>query len=160
MKEAIIVIVGIVIFYIVAKFLIKKLSKILIFLLAVLAIFGGLYFLNIWPFDKSLNIDHLQATYCSDVESNKCECIVQPIINDLERKHGKEVLDSINQDKIKISIEIAKSFKNILPEIKTCLAQKKAEDELNDFIVESFSIDIKEEDFENLKNKLNSLIGE
>jgi hypothetical protein len=133
--------------------------SIILFILAIIALLLILYFNNVFPFDKVYNLDHLQKTYCEpDRSSNKCLCIVEPIIKDIESKYSKEELSELNEDKVQVSLEIARSFKDNKSEIMDCLKQKGAEAELKEFIAELFKVEVDTDEIMKLKEQLESLM--
>ena len=152
-----VIVVGVILVFLLLRFLVKKISAILVFVLALISLLSILYFANIWPFDKTMNIEHLESTYCKDKADVKCKCIVEPLLEDLKTRHTKEELNKINGDKIKSALAIAKSFGRNKENIQNCLIRNEAEDQLKDFMIEVFHVDIDPEEIEDFIEKFDEL---
>ena len=127
-------------------------------MLAVICVLFGMYSLGIGPFKTSLNIYELEERFCTNETSNKCECIVKPMIADYEARIPQEKREAINSDKIKALLEVTKSFKNTLQEAKYCLSERQVESEMNEFVAEVFEFDISDFNIDQIKNDIDSLI--
>jgi len=153
-----IVIGGIVILFLILKYVLKKVTALIIVGLAIISLGSGMYILNIGPFKQSINVYELYNQFCDEENDNKCECIVNPMVVDFETRISEEKREAINNDKIKSFMEVSKSFKNILPKAKNCLLQRGAESEMTDFISEVFEIDMSTFTVDQIKNDLDSLM--
>lgn len=128
-------------------------------MLAVICVLFGMYSLGIGPFKTSLNIYELEERFCNDLTSNKCECIIKPMIADYEYRIAENKRNEINSDKIKSLFEVSKSFKNILPQAKKCLVEKNAEHEMSDFVSDVFEFDISNFSIDQIKNDIDLLMA-
>lgn len=157
MMNIIAIVIGVILVFLILRFLIKKISAMLVFVLALISLLCILYFANIWPFDKTMNIVHLESAYCQDKADVKCKCIVEPLLEDLKTRYTKEELIKINGDKIKSALAIAKSFNRNKENIQNCLMKNEAEDQLKDFMIEVFHVDIDPEEIEDFIEKFDEL---
>lgn len=106
-----------------------------------LAIFG-LYYFKIGPFVKNVtHISVLKERYCNDKSPEICECIVQPLAKDIEKRFTKAEIDSLKNDRINAAYIFQKSLGEIKDEAKICLKSKGKEELWSQFIKETLHID-------------------
>lgn len=132
------IIVAIIIIVKVVKFV----AKIIGFLLIALVLFlfitegGNLNFINEYSNLEKIfqgkSLEALQNNFCSDTESIKCDCIVKPVIADLNDRLFQEdsITIDVNSDawmeEIKISLVRKKR------EIRRCLVKRKGKELVKD----------------------------
>jgi hypothetical protein len=114
------------------------LFKVLGFLLFIGIIGAALYHYEIGPFKNLKSVNLLEEKYCQNPEPNsfKCECIVEIIDRDLNKRYSSEELKQLENDKWKMGISMVRSFEANKTEIESCLKEHNAEHELDEFISE------------------------
>jgi hypothetical protein len=137
---AIAVIIGILLI----KFVTKVFFKVLIFL-AVAGVICYLIFFytggNKNSGEKTFMLYSLQEKYCTGkMDSVKCECIINPLLNDLRGKYKSEEIAEISKDPIKTADVLVKLLSENRTDIKACLKGKNAEHAWNEFIVDVKSL--------------------
>lgn len=143
----------------------KFLLKVIGFFLFIGVIGLALYHYEIGPFKNLRSVNLLEEKYCQDPEPNsfKCECIVEIIDRDLNKRYTNEELRELENDKWKMGISMVKSFEANKEEIKECLKKNNAEHELDEFVQEVLVInkekgeDVLEKVKRFFKNRLDSL---
>ena len=143
--KAAVIIIAVILIFLILRYIVSKLFKILLFLLIVAGVIFGLYFADIGPFKANINMDYVETKFCKDelASSNKCKCIVTPVMEDLRQRFPPEELEKINADKLEAAFVMIKSMDAQDAMIKECLAKENAEDELNEFMYQAFGIDQK-----------------
>jgi hypothetical protein len=131
---AIAVIIGILLI----KFVAKIFFKVLIFL-AVAGIICYLIFFytggNRNSGEKTFMLYSLQEKYCAGkLDTVKCECIINPLLNDLNKKYKSEEIAEISKDPAKTVEVLVKLLSENRTDIKACLKEKNAEHDWNEFI--------------------------
>ncbi|MBO6517653.1 MAG: hypothetical protein JJ975_13995 [Bacteroidia bacterium] len=130
-----------------AGLIIRFASQILVKLLGwLLLIAGGVYLcyqLELGPFKQNpISIQTWEDRYCLDAEEQvKCNCIVNPIKNDLESRFTAEELSEMESNRMELSYAIKQSYSKVKPQIESCLESENAEDEFEDFIRDLLPVD-------------------
>ena len=114
------------------------LIKIIGFLLFVGVIGAALYHFEVGPFKNLRSVNLLEESFCENPapDSYKCECIVEIIDRDLNKRYTTEGLRELENDKWKMGISVVKSFEANKDEIRACLKENNAEHEMDEFIKE------------------------
>ncbi|MEA2042842.1 MAG: hypothetical protein U9N85_09855 [Bacteroidota bacterium] len=75
-------------------------------------------------------LEDLSNLYCntdmSETDIIKCECIVQPLLQDMKSRFSNEELNNLRERRIKYAAEIAKSYKNQKENIKAKLKKENS----------------------------------
>ena len=118
-----------------------------------------LYHYEVGPFKDLRSVNLLEEKYCSDPEPNsfKCECIVEIIDRDLNKRYTAEELRALENDKWKMGISMLKSFEANKDEIKACLKEHDAEHELDEFVEEVMVLN--KEKTKNAWDKIKDFLG-
>ncbi len=130
------------IFSVIIIFWVLKLVTKLIFKLFFLALilFGG-YFL-VQYFQKSNIIDDVTDLYCIDSnnQSNsiKCDCFVEPIVNDLQSRFSELELSKIKSNPMKAANEFRQSYQNMRLDINKCFKKNGESENMLDEIMQDF----------------------
>lgn len=87
-----------------------------------------LYFGGIVPFEeKNIAMQQILSSYCEkgDEESLwKCNCILQPVNDELQTRFSAQELKALEQDRIKYIYVLRKSFVHRKEAIQNCLENK------------------------------------
>jgi len=140
-NDLIILIVGIVVAFLILRFITKVLSKLLAFLIVV----GGVvYLLFFWKGtgivklgNENFIVNELKTKYCDapkEGKNVKCDCIIKPIYDDIHSQYSDQQLMELKENKIKSIRIVYQSIKAHKDEIKDCLKEQKAEGEWDSFI--------------------------
>jgi hypothetical protein len=124
------IIIAIAVGFALIKFATGLIFKVLGFLALLFAAILFLYQMEIWPFEKNLaTIKILELRYCDGNEEDKikCDCIVQPLKLDINKRFNREELEALNANRIKTAYILKKSLDAKELEIKACLASKGKE---------------------------------
>ena len=72
------------------------------------------------------SIDELQAKHCAPGKETKtvCQCIITPIVDDLNRRFSDGYLEKIKSDNNKITEEVLRSYERKKTDIEDCIKQK------------------------------------
>jgi flagellar motor component MotA len=129
-----IVIIGFIIIKWAGSFFIKLLG----FLLFVGLIAAALYYFEVGPFKNMRSVNLMEERFCKNPAPNsfKCECIVELIDEDLNKRYSAEELKELEKDTWKMGIVVIKSFNAQKSQIKACLKEHDAEHELDEFVKE------------------------
>jgi len=141
------------VFYLLFRFARKVFYKVLMFALIIALAIFGLYYFKIGPFEKNVtHIAVLKDKYCRGQNPEICECIVQPLAKDIEKRFSNAEIDSLKQDRINSAYIFQKSLGKIKDDAKVCLKSKGKEELWSQFIKETLHID------NALTDKLESLL--
>lgn len=129
----------------VIKFIAKNFIKILVVALVLSALLFYL-FLVVGSDENDLNfvdvlteysLDDLQAIYCkrgvSYADSIKCQCIIRHINDDLHSRFSEREIEELKKKRLKLAMEIVKSFNNKKNIIKEDLKRNNALHLLDEF---------------------------
>ena len=146
----------------VLRYIVKRLFKILFFLLLVAGVVIALYLGDIGPFNKVVNLDYIETKFCEGElkTSNKCVCIVEPIASDMRKRFSGDELAELNADKFNAAYTLLMSFDKKKTDIKQCLAASQAEAELGEFFTSTFGVNVGNVSVESLMKVLEKLYGE
>lgn len=113
------------------KFLLKLVGWVLIIGLGMYA----LYHFGIGPFKQNpISIQTWESKYCENPEEVvTCDCIVNPIKNDLESRFTSKELAAIESDRAQMLYVVQRSFGAVKPQIQRCLGNANADKALEDF---------------------------
>jgi len=75
-------------------------------------------------------------------EELKCNCIVQPVYNDILSRLSESEIDKMKTNKLKLMTELMKSFNNSKLQIETCLKENNSLELLEEFKKELNSSEI------------------
>jgi hypothetical protein len=154
--EIIILVLGIIIFFSIFRFILKTIIRIILLIIFFLIV---AYFLLYWNGgileigDSGPVIEDLYHEYCHD-EGNevRCECIVKPVRAYFFTTYSKTERESISKNKLKSVGVLLKGLERNKHEIKQCLREHGALDEWDNFMS-----DIKELE---ISNKINNSLEE
>lgn len=97
-------------------------------ILILLALIGTLYYFHIWPFRQNVaSVEFQENKYCEQEDPEKtaiCNCIVQPLRADIDRRFNKAEQDSMLTDRLKGAYVLEKSLQVIKPSAQACLKEK------------------------------------
>ena len=127
---------GIILSFIIIKFIAKNIIKFIG--ITVLVVAFGFYLWYVFGDSQNGNIAKIvsfspaaiHTAYCEDMKTHsdslKCECIVEPIYEDLKQRLSADELKSMKNDKIKFITEVRESINNKKQEIKNKLKDRQA----------------------------------
>lgn len=137
-QNIIILIVAVIIGILLIRFVAKVLFKVIIFLALVAAICYLIFFYKGGiknSGDKKNVLYELQDRYCKEkFDTIKCDCIINPLINDLTVRYKPDEIMVISKDPGKSAEIIVKLLNENKTEIKECLKEKNATYVWEDFI--------------------------
>ncbi len=142
-----IIILGVVIVLavIVIKFVTKFLAKLIAFLIVAGLIFYALFYWDggiLSLGNEDFMLYELRQKYCIEEEDKtKCDCLIQPLIDDVESKYSPEEIQRFRRNKIKSINIITSSIRSKRVEIRQCFKENKSDKSL-------------EENLEEIKNKM------
>jgi alpha-N-acetylglucosamine transferase len=157
---------------VIAILILRFATSILLKILGFLAIAGLVIFLmfhfGVGPFKQNpISIQTMEEKYCGQaLQKNKCDCIVQNIVDDLHERWSNEELAESENNRTRMAYMVKKSFEAKKQDIVSCLAKRGAEAELKEFTKDLFPIqndflnkigDIKDNVTEKTKGLLDSL---
>lgn len=138
--------IGIII--VVAIILIRFIAQIFFRFIGVLLLLGvAAYFLFFWNGglldvgNKDFILYELEAKYCKEANSVKCDCIIQPIKKDIESRYSSSQIAEIQKDKLKSFKILYESVNRKKTEIQRCLGDKKSSNVWGDFMKEIIGFD-------------------
>ena len=107
---------------IIASFFVIKLVTKILFRLIILLLIITTSLVVYQKFSNTNIIDDIKQLYCEGEKLNliKCNCFVNPIINDLNTRFNEEELEILKTKKLKANTEFLKSYKIKENEIKNC----------------------------------------
>ncbi len=138
---------GTIILFVVAAIIIRFAARFLFKILGWLLLLGGvaflLYHFGVGPFAHNpIAVSTWEEMYCENPkEQVKCNCIVNPIKNDLEGRFTADELRELEQNRMELTYAMQQSFKKVKPQIMSCLAKEDAEGELTEFMKDLIPID-------------------
>lgn len=145
----IVIILMIIAAFIVLRFVVKIIAKIIAFLVILVLIGYLLFFWNGGLLDlgnKDFMLNELEQKYCVEQKDEvKCDCIVKPLINDIEDKYTAEEITQMQERKLKSLRVIVQSLKENKTEIQQCLKERNAEGVWKDFLQDLKNTDVKNE---------------
>lgn len=117
-------------------------------ILLVVAIIFGLYYFNIWPFNKNVaDLDYLKEKYCSeqarkDPESAAiCDCIVKKAEADIKKRFTADEMEAAKNDKLKMAYILQKSIEKQKERSKICLEDANQPQAMRKFTTDLASLD-------------------
>lgn len=130
LENILILVALIVLAIIIIRFLTKILVKLVVFAVIAALILYVLFYWNGGLINIGQNnfiLYDLEERYCGEnIDTVKCDCIIQPLIEDIESKYTSEELDEIKKDRGK-SVEILmNSIRENQESIKECLQENKS----------------------------------
>ncbi|HLP74555.1 MAG TPA: hypothetical protein VK155_16730 [Bacteroidales bacterium] len=132
------------------KFIAKALFRLLIFLLIIGAVVYFIFFNKSKEEDRFI-LQKLQQKYCIEkYDSVKCQCIIDPLITDLNSKYTTEEVRNLSRDPVKTAEAMIKLLNDNNKEIRSCLKSRNALHAWDDFLGDIKSMQIGE--------KLNAVI--
>tara|TARA_Y100001954_G_C15743165_1_gene569608 strand:- start:135 stop:596 length:462 start_codon:yes stop_codon:yes gene_type:complete len=107
---------------IIASFFVIKLVTKILFRLIILLLIITTCLVVYQKFSNTNIIDDIKQLYCEGekLDPIKCNCFVNPIINDLNTRFNEEELEVLKTKKLKANTEFLKSYKIKEDEIKNC----------------------------------------
>lgn len=140
MSSSVALIVVLIVAFLVLRFTKKILSRAFGVLIIGGVILGYLYKESIGPFkDNVADISMLERRYCGESgDSDICDCILQPVRNDMASRFSSLELDSLQVDKLQAVYVLQKSLRATKVAAMSCLADKGASEKytlfLQDFV--------------------------
>lgn len=115
-------------------------------------IIGFMYKNSYGPFKQNIaDLEHLQQKYCGpDGDTDICDCILNPAIDDIANRFTKIERDSLKYQKIKAAYVLQKSLRVTKEASLICLASKGATEKYKVFL----------QDFVPIENKYLDKVGE
>lgn len=117
-------------------------------LLLVAGIIFGLYYFNIWPFNKNVaDLDFLKEKYCSESalanpeNAAICDCIVKKAEADIKKRFTEKQLDSIKKDKLKMAYVLQKSMEKLKTRSQICLEDRQQPQAMKKFTTDLATLD-------------------
>lgn len=157
--NVIVIIAAIIIGFIVLKFITKVIVKLISvavvagFIIFVLFYWGGGGVLNTG--NTGFMLDELEQKYCHEqVSEIKCNCIIEPISNDVRSRFNKQEIAELQQNKMKSMRVLLMSALRNKAQIQKCLRDNNALDEWDKFMK-----DLKGLDVENQMNDMFKKLG-
>jgi hypothetical protein len=141
----IIIVIGLVVIFLIIKFITKLIIKLIAFVVVAILL---AYFLLYWRSDqntekKNFVLYDLQTKYCIEKHDTvKCDCIINPLISDIQSKYKPEEINASAENPLKSVEIIVKSLEDNKEKIKTCLKDKNATHAWDDFIKDLKSLDL------------------
>ncbi len=162
-------IVVVVIAFLLIRFATSMLYKLFGVLVVVGLIAYAMFYFGLGPFKSNpVSITSLEEKYCgSELQVNKCECIVKKVVGDLRSRWSEEELAEMADKRTTMAYLVKKSFDVKKDEIMLCLVKRGAEGEMEEFRQDLIPIEndvleelneLKENVTEKTKNLLDSLI--
>lgn len=136
--QLILLILGLLLAFTIVRRIISTAFKLVIWAI----ILGAVYFLvtgrsvveefspDMKKFFANKTINQLMADNCNTADEDKtikCRCLVQPVYQDMVERLGKEGVIGLENSKIRMEGEMAKSLYNQTDDIKQCFKQVKDE---------------------------------
>ena len=128
--------------FIVLKF-VKNIAKLILLTIVIIGLGAYLYFgTNLFTekrqeLAQKFTIENVKEQYCSgNISQNdkiKCECILVPLFDDLNKRFSREELAELEKNKTKLITEIFKSFHFKKNEINNLLEEKNSVAVLEEF---------------------------
>lgn len=122
--QIILIIAAIIISFMVIRLATKMLFRLIILLIVIVGCYLGYNALT-----EQYIVERVYSLYCDEtnIDQVKCECFVQPIIKDLEARHGgPDFLEELSKTIGKPDIEFFKSLTNQETEIQACFEKNGA----------------------------------
>lgn len=140
MSNTIMLIAGIVVLFLLIRFVTKIIVKIVgaVFVLGFLVYVlfywnGGMLDLG----NKDFMLKELQQKYCHVPEGKiKCDCIIEPLMDDIYARHSAQEIEKLQNSKAKSLLEISRSMARQRKEIMQCLHEKNATNQWDEFLKE------------------------
>lgn len=132
--------IGAIVVLILAIVLIVFASRIIVklagFLFAVLAVLGVMYYFSWGPFEEeAIDVWHLDSKYClEEVDHDICECIIEPIHDDIHGRFSAEELAALKEDKVKSLYVFKKSLDASKERSMQCLSERQAQAKYKEFL--------------------------
>lgn len=139
-----IIILGVVIVLavIIIRFVTKILAKIVAFLIMTAVILYALFYWDggiIALGNEDFMLYELEKKYCEEKKDTvKCECLVRPLIDDIESRYSAEEIQKFRKNKIKSINIITGSFTENYESIRQCFKENKSEDSFRENLKEFF----------------------
>ncbi len=116
-------------------------------ILIVAAVIYGLYFYQIWPFNKNVaNMEYLQNKYCQNTEPQAqaiCNCVLQKVQKDWDNRFTKEERDALANDRLKGAYALQRSMQIIKVDAQDCLKKRGQEPAWRQFTTDLATLDNK-----------------
>ena len=136
------IVLAIIALFLVFKFA-KNIAKLVLLAIVIISLGGYLYFgTNLFTekrqeLAQKFTIENVKEQYCtgniSDNDRIKCECILVPLFDDLNKRFSESELAELEKNKPKLITEIFKSFHFKKDEINRLLENKDAVSVLEEF---------------------------
>lgn len=138
LENIIILAVLILLAFVVIRFLTKILAKLIAFAIVAALIIYVLFYWNgglINIGKDTFIIYDLEEKYCEEkMDTVKCNCIIQPLKEDIESKYTAEELDEIKNDRSESLEILMNSIRENQESIKECLQENKSGNAWNEFL--------------------------
>jgi hypothetical protein len=116
-------------------------------ILIILAVVYGLYFYQIWPFNKNVaNMEYLEEKYCQsdDLQDQAiCDCVLKRVKKDMNNRFTNSELEEIKGDRMKSAYALQKSLEEVKESAKYCLEEKGQTEAWRKFTTELATLDNK-----------------
>lgn len=137
-ESIIVLVIGIILAIVILRFITKILAKIIAFMIVagfvIVVLFywnGGLVNLG----KENFILYELQKKYCIEKQDTiKCECIIEPLIADIESKYSENEIEELKENRLKSVQIIIQSIEDNRKQIKNCLEEKDSDHGWEDFI--------------------------
>ena len=157
LEDIIILAIAIVVVFLIIRFITRIFFK-LIGVLIVIAF--AVYLLFFWRGglldigNENFILNELKAKYCTEQpRSAKCECIIEPIYQDIRQKYTEKEIEELQKHKAKSMAVILNSARKKREEIRICLKESNSENQWDEFVDDLKDSDVKQK----FKDKIESL---
>jgi hypothetical protein len=138
---------------IIGYLLLRTISKVFFKILFIIFLIGALVYILLFYRGGLLDLGNkefilyeLQEKYCTgeDKDQVKCECIINPLLKEFNKKYSGEEIKELQKNKAKSIKEILKIANVNKEKINACLKENKSESVWKDFIKDVKKIDVKD----------------
>ena len=131
----------------------KIIMKLLGFALVIVAILGVMYYFSWGPFEHHhIKVLDLNAAYCDEEgDEDICQCIIVPIMTDLEQRFDYNEMLELSKNEPKAFYAFMRSMEVTKPQSMDCLERRSAEEKYDEFLLEL--VPVKDETLKDLTEK-------
>lgn len=144
----ILIAVGIIVILIILRFVTQILAKIIAVVLVLAAIFYFLFMFNgglVSLGEDNFMLYEFQEKYCEEqFDTVKCNCLITPLIEELESSYTPEEIDELKKNKLKSAKVIKELIEARKSEIMLCLEENDTGLSMEDLLKEMKSLEIKD----------------
>lgn len=127
LENIIILAIIIILAFLVIRFVTKILAKVIAFLIVIAVVFYALFYWDggiLSLGNEDFMLYELREKFCEDEkDQTKCNCLIEPLIEDVESKYSPEEIQKIKKNKIKSINIITSSLRSQREEIRQCFRE-------------------------------------